>query len=250
MTPAREPSENFVGALRDFSIEINPNDSKTVDNALERLAGGTEVFLTWIPGFDPSKMVVAGAKLRLKGIVPVPHIGSRHIESSMQLYDLANRLHDTGIDRVLIIGGDRAEPMGPYDSSLAVMQSEILQRAGITQVALAGFPEGNPNIPGNHLIETLQTKIEFGQSAGLQLRIVTQFCFESEPIVKWLRLIRMRGINVPVRIGFAGPAGLLALTRYAIRCGVGNSIRVLTEKPAFAKLLVDEGPEPVIRGVY
>ncbi len=130
------------------------------------------------------------------------------------------------------------------------MQSEILQKAGITHIAVSGFPEGNPNIPGNDLMETLEAKIEFGRSGGLALRIVTQFCFESEPIVEWLQCIRARGIDVPVRVGFAGPAGLLALTRYAIRCGVGNSIRVLTEKPAFARLLVDKGPEPIIRGVY
>ena len=37
--------------------------------------------------------------------------------------------------------------------------------------------------------------------------------------------------------------------RYGIRCGVGSSLRVLTEKPAFARLLTEKGPEPIIRGV-
>ena len=68
-------------------------------------------------------------------------------------------------------------------------------------------------------------------------------------IVTWLKRIRAEGIDVPVRIGLAGPASLISLTRYALKCGVGNSIKVLTEKPAFAKLLIDKGPEPIIREV-
>jgi methylenetetrahydrofolate reductase (NADPH) len=81
----------------------------------------------------------------------------------------------------------------------------------------------------------------------LQLSIVTQFCFQTEPILDWLKATREQDIDLPIRIGLAGPAGIIALTRYAMKCGVGNSIKVLTEKPSFAKLLIDKGPEPLIR---
>ena len=46
---------------------------------------------------------------------------------------------------------------------------------------------------------------------------------------------------MPIRVGLAGPAGLITLARYAVRCGIGNSLRVLTEKPSFAKLLSRKG---------
>jgi methylenetetrahydrofolate reductase (NADPH) len=52
-----------------------------------------------------------------------------------------------------------------------------------------------------------------------------------------------------VRVGLAGPASLMTLARYAVRCGIGNSIRVLTEKPSFAKLLLGKGPEHTIRSL-
>ena len=106
--------------LRGYSIEVNPNQPKVVDAAATRLDPGTEVFLTWIPGTNPMDMVGPAAKLRSAGLVPVPHIGARHIVSAAQLEQFAARLVDeAGVDRVLIIGGDRAEPAGPYDSSLA-----------------------------------------------------------------------------------------------------------------------------------
>jgi len=156
---------------------------------------------------------------------------------------------DAGVDRVLVIGGDRATPAGPYDCSLAVMQTEIFQKSGIVRMAIAGFPEGNPNISEIALNEALSSKVMFARRGGVELSIVTQFCFEPEPIVEWLRRIRARGIDVPIRLGLAGPAGLVTLARYAVRCGIGNSLRVLTEKPSFARLLADKGPEPIIRGL-
>jgi methylenetetrahydrofolate reductase (NADPH) len=235
--------------LRGYSIELNPGESKVIDAAPDRLDKGADVFLTWIPGSDPMAIVPAAEKLRRGGLFPRPHIGARHVESAAQLSDLAARFVDAGVDRVLIIAGDRDKPAGPYDSSLAVMQSGLLQKAGIVRIAVGGFPEGNPNISDPVLAEALTAKVNFARSAGLQLTIVTQFCFDAEPIVGWLRRVRSQGIDVPIRVGLAGPAGLIALSRYAIRCGVGNSIKVLTEKPAFAKLLIDKGPEPIIREV-
>lgn len=243
-------TSSIAESLRGCSIELNPTESRAVDAAVNRLDPGTEVFLAWVPGSNPSDMILPAAKLHHAGLVPVPHIGARHLQSRIQLEQLTGRLAgEAGVDRVLVIGGDRDRPAGPYDSSLALLQTGLLQRAGIMRVAMAGFPEGNPSVPDLVLSEVLTAKIGFAQGAGLQVSIVTQFCFEAKPIVEWLRHIRNHGIDVPVRIGVAGPAGLLSLTRYAVRCGVSNSLKVLMEKPAFAKLLVDKGPEPIIRDV-
>jgi len=243
-------SSSIGEMLRGYSIEVNPGESKNVDAALDRLEPGTQVFLTWIPGANPMDMVEPAARLRRAGLLPVPHIGARHLESNPQLENLAARLvGEAGVDRILVVGGDRAKPAGPYDCSLAVMQTGVFQKSGILRMFVAGFPEGNPNISEIVLDKALAAKVQFARSAGLELSIVTQFCFEAEPIIAWLRRIRIRGIDVPVRIGLAGPARLVTLARYALRCGIGNSIRVLTEKPSFAKLLIDKGPEPIIRGI-
>jgi methylenetetrahydrofolate reductase (NADPH) len=245
MTNTTVPSVGEM--LRGFSIEVNPKETKIIDACPERLEPGTEVFLTWIPGEDPMNTVPAAAQLRRAGLFPVPHVGARHTESQAQLADFAARLAGAGVDRVLCVAGDRDTPAGPYDSSLQVMQSGLLQKNGITNIAIGAFPEGNPNIPNPVLAEALIEKVKFGRETGLNLSIVTQFCFQTEPIIDWLKATRAQGIQVPIRVGLAGPAGIIALTRYAMKCGVGNSIKVLTEKPSFAKLLIDKGPEPLIR---
>jgi len=249
MTNTTASAPSVAEMLKGFSIELNPGDAKVMDAAPGRLDPGTEVFLTWIPGTNPMETIAPAGKLRKAGLFPSPHIGARHVESAAQLEQFASRLAGEGVDRVLIIGGDRDKPAGPFDSSLAVMQSGILQKAGITRIAIGAFPEGNPAIPDALLVPALPAKVNFAKSNGLQTQIVTQFCFDAEPILKWLHLIRSQGIDLPIRVGLAGPASIISLTRYALKCGVGNSIKVLTEKPAFAKLLVDKGPEPIIRDV-
>lgn len=237
-----------VNMLRGYSIEVNPSQPKVLDAAVERLDPGTEVFLAWIPGANPMDAVAPAARLRSAGLIPVPHVGARHLESATQLQQFASRLADeAGVDRILVVGGDRAEPAGPYDSSLAVMQTGVFQKAGITRMAVAGFPEGNPNISEPTLDEALAAKLKFARQNGLQFSIVTQFCFKADPIVQWLRRTRNRGIVIPVRVGLAGPARLTTLVRYAVRCGIGNSLHVLTEHPSFAKLLTEKGPDPIIQ---
>lgn len=250
MTKTSADASTVAQTLRGYSIEVNPNDPRMVDSALGRLERHTEVFLTWIPGSDPMGLIGPAARLRRAGLVPVPHIAARHLESAAQLERLAESLAGEGhVDRVLVVGGDRASPAGPYDSSLSAIQTGLLQKAGIIRMAVAGFPEGNPSISASALDEALAAKVAFAHAEGLQLSIVTQFCFEAEPIVAWLRRIRACDIDVPIRVGLAGPAGLLTLARYAVRCGIGNSLRVLTENPAFAKLLTEKGPEMIIRGI-
>jgi methylenetetrahydrofolate reductase (NADPH) len=246
-----QASQGIVEMLRGYSIEIGPTHPKMLDAALERLEAGTEVFLAWIPGANPMDAVMPAVRLRRANLVPVPHIGARHLESAAQLEELAARLAgEAGVDRVLIIGGDRAKPAGPYESSLEIMQTGVFQKAGIIRMAIGGFPEGNPHVPKPMVDEALSAKVNFARAAGLRLSIVSQFAFEAGPIIAWLREIRGRGIDVPVQVGLAGPAGIIALMRYAVRCGIGNSIHVLTENPSFAKLLMEKGPEPIIRDLH
>jgi methylenetetrahydrofolate reductase (NADPH) len=248
-----DPTNNsraVAAMLRGYSVEVSPTSEKLIASCVERLEPGTEVYLTWIPGEDPYAMVAPSAKLRRAGLFPSPHIGARHLESAAQLDDLLGRLvGEAGVDRVLLIGGERDKPLGPYDSTLQVMQTGLLQKHHFRRAGISGFPEGHPAISEQVLGESMVAKMNYGRSIGLELQIVTQFCFEGEPIAEWLKRIRAMGVDLPVRIGLAGPAGIATLTKYALHCGVGNSIRALTKSTSFAKLLNERDPEPVIREI-
>src|ERR1700747_1656263 len=101
MTETATVPPTIAEMLRGYSIEVNPSDSKTVDAARECLDAGTEVFLTWIPGADPMDLIRPAEKLHRRGLIPVPHIGARHLQSADQLERLAGRLAgEAGVDRV------------------------------------------------------------------------------------------------------------------------------------------------------
>ena len=79
---------------------------------------------------------------------------------------------------------------------------------------------------------------------------MTQFCFESAPILGWIGELDARGVSLPVIVGLAGPATPATLTKFALRCGIGNSMRALRNQIGrFGRLLTDTGPDDVMRGL-
>ncbi len=243
-----ESRSHLPTLLRGCSIEVTSREPKTIESCPSQLEKGSAVYLTWIPGDDPLKTVHAASVLQRGGLIPVPHIGARHLESEAQLDQLLARFHgDAGVNQILLIAGDRDKPAGPYGSSIEILDSGLLQKHGITEVGVSGFPEGNPKIPNDVAAAALTYKRNWAAHEGLDLHIVSQFCFEAAAIIGWIRVLRQAGIKNPIRVGLAGPAGIATLTRYALRCGVGNSVRALTRAPSLTRLLTDSSPEPIIK---
>ena len=208
-----------AGMLRDYSLELVPGDPKVIDAAADRLEPRTLVSLTWIPGSNPMRMIAPAAKLRRAGLLVMPHIGARHLEKQRRNSNILRSVwwvkrELTAFSLLAVIA---LPPAGPYDSCLTVMRTGLFQRVGITRIAVAGFPEGNPHIPAKVLDDALAAKVDFARSDGLELSIVTQFCFVALPIVMWIRRLRAKGVHFPLRIGLAGPAGIVTLVRYALR---------------------------------
>src|SRR5262249_28544509 len=91
---------------------------------------------------------------------------------------------------------------------------------------------------------------DWGRETGIRVDVVTQFCFEAAPILKFLSDLDARGIDLPVTIGLAGPATPATLTKFALRCGIGNSMRALRGQIGrFGRLLVDTGPDEVMQAL-
>jgi methylenetetrahydrofolate reductase (NADPH) len=96
------------------------------------------------------------------------------------------------------------------------------------------------------LMAARAAKLAAAAGAGLDVTLVSQFCFESEPIIATARQIRSEGVTAPLRVGVAGPAGRASLLKYALRCGVGASVRALKERPAARGLLTGETPAQLL----
>lgn len=233
------------------SIEVTARDAAVVDVLCDAFPRGIDVHVTFLPGDEYGNVENVAARLRRAGFNPVPHLTARNFESRDALNDHLARLSDrAGVTRALVIAGDVDRPRGPFSESLQLLQTGFLRRHGIVSVLFAGHPEGHPAVTGAALDAALLSKIAFARAEGFEVQIVTQFAFEPEPILGWIARMRAMGIEVPVRIGVAGPASTPALIRFAARCGIGNSMRALRKQGTMiGKLISDTRPDGLLRAL-
>lgn len=188
-----------------------------------------EVFLTALATKPVERQLECAIRLSEAGFEPVPHVAARGLRDLDEAREVIGRAAClAGVRQLLVVAGDRERPLGSLPDALSLIQSGILQEAGIRRVFLPGYPEGHPKIAPTVLAEALAAKLDALADAGIAAEIVTQFCFDAGRILDWLGWLRQRGIDRPVRIGIAGPAGTGALFRLALRCGVNAAWRGMT----------------------
>jgi methylenetetrahydrofolate reductase (NADPH) len=203
-----------------------------------------------VPNRPAEESVAAALQVRAAGLEPVPHIAVRNFATAQALGDVLARLNgEAGVDRVLVIAGDRNES-GPFSQALDVIQSGILTRHGIRSIGIAGYPEGHPRISVDALDRALADKIAAATTAGLAVEIVTQFCFDAGAILDFVARLRARGFDHGVRVGLVGPTSLTALMRYAARCGVRASAQGLARRAGLMRQVFTVAtPDDLIRAL-
>ena len=243
--------ESIVRLARGASIETSTRNLADIDGYAERLPPGADVFATWLPGTPYHHLASVAKRLRQAGLNPVPHIAARRLANEEAAREFLTLLRDEAqVTRALLVAGDSRVPVGPFDSSLALLETGLLEEHGIRSIGIAGYPEGHPRIAASALDAARGRKLAYAARNGIDLFIVSQFCFDPGAIVGWVERLRAGGVTVPIRVGVAGIASIRTLLGYARRCGIGNSIRALGSEPiSLPRLLMQQGPEKVVRRI-
>lgn len=243
------PSVNDADLLQQTSIEITAKDGEKVSLLQGRIPAGSLVSITFLPGEEVEARVATARQVREAGFIPVAHLSARRLGSEEELDSfLAALVQEAQVDHVFVIAGDLPEPSGPYSDALAIIKSGLLARHGITHVGISGYPEGHPDIDTAKLEQAMIDKLAAIREAGQTAWIATQFGFDADPILPWIEGLRAKGIDVPIRLGVAGPSSIKALLRFAARCGVGVSAKVMAKYGlSITNLLGRAGPAPLIK---
>ena len=224
------------------SIELVPRQLAAAP--LERLRPGTEVYVPHPPNAAWRDSVAACRHLAAMRLTPVPHLTARGIESIRDLDERLAQLTDAGVYKLLLIAGDRARPAGPFQDTLAVLDSGRLTAHGIARLSCAAHPEHHAHANAEALRAALNHKIEYARQTHSELTLVTQFAFTPQPILAWLAAFEgPDDVPLQVRVGLPGPAKLATLIRFAARCGIGASAKVLTHRPDVVRLLGPWSPD-------
>lgn len=247
----RQVHEAIVQLAREASIEINVQDVPHLGAAKKFLTAGTRVYVSHLPKQSWQATVDACRAVRAAGFEPTPHVPVRLL-SDAESFDrlLGDFVSQAQVRDLLLISGDYADAVGPFMQVAQVMRTGLLAQHGLSNVSVAGHPEGHPKVALEEIRRAEAEKAATAQRLGLNLTFATQFFFEHEPFLAWVADMRKRGVQSRMVGGLAGPAGLATLFKFAVRCGAGPSIRALGARPtSLMKLVGDRGPEAVLRGL-
>ena len=246
-TPTTESAKRLVEG---YSLEITGKEKDVVGltEAASLIPAGTKVNVTFLGNEDLPMRVAAAKAVKELGFVPVPHISARRIASQAQLEEFLSALAEIGAtEHVFAVGGDPATPEGPYPDALTMIRSGVLQQYGVKEVSIAGYPEGHPDIPTDVLWQHLEDKSAALKDAGLDAVILTQFSFDTDPVMAWIKGVRDRGIDTQIRLGTPGPAGIKRLISFASRFGVGaNAMIVKKYGFSLTNLMGSAGPDKFV----
>lgn len=217
--------------LADVSLDILRWEE--VD-ALPRARGvippGTRLHIGFLESEDLAKRVATARAIGRSGFVPVPIIAARRLRTEGMLREYLAELRTAGAsETVVVVGGDPAQPRGPYPDAASVIGSGILEEHGVREVSVAGHPDGHPAAPDGTLWRALAGKVALLERRGLRGGIVTQFGFDATQVLLWIANLRARGVSLPVRVGVPGPGSVRLLLACASQCGVAVSAPVARE---------------------
>jgi methylenetetrahydrofolate reductase (NADPH) len=211
------------------------------------LPPGIPLYLSLPLSHAPAELGGLATQARMAGFEPVPHIAARSLTSKDEAHDLLARLNgEAGVTRALVIAGDADQPAGPFADALSLIESDLFECNGFTAIGIAAYPDGHPRIANVALASALTKKLDAIYSRGLSADIVSQFCFDGERVIAWLRQLRYLRVDVPIKLGVTGPASLRALLRYALKCGVRTAAKGARNTPA-VQLLTESRPDRMLK---
>lgn len=186
----------------DFSLETTAGAVGELAAVSGLIAPGTRIAIPFLDGDDLPGLISAARTVRDLGFRPVPHLAARRIESAGTLTALRGVT-----DEIFLVGGDPAVALGPFADGAALLRSGLLAEHGVRHVGLPGYPGGHPVIEERRLWADLAGKAAVLRDQGLTGHVTTQFA-EPGQTLAWIGRARARGIDLPVRIGVPGPAGV------------------------------------------
>jgi methylenetetrahydrofolate reductase (NADPH) len=153
------------------------------------------------------------------GLVAVPHLtcasAPRHA-----IEQIAAHYGACGFRHIVALRGDRPKD-GSHDDPdryrFAVELVGALRRIGGFEISVAAYPEAHPEaLSAAADLDNLKRKIDAGAS-----RAITQYCFDTETILRFRDRISAAGITVPLAVGILPVHDFGQVRRFSERCGAG-----------------------------
>ena len=236
------PASNITHA---YSLEAGAKDIAALSAAAPLILPATSIAIPYLPREDNDARLAAARAVRTLGFEPMLHFSARRICSLAEFESFVQRAAaEAGVERCFVIAGDPSTAMGPFSDSASLIDIGVFERMGMKVIGVGGHPEGHPVMSEADRWEVLERKCHSIEVRGMAPLIVTQFAFDAQVVLTWLKALRERGIDHPVRVGVPGPASIAVLARYAALCGVSACASMWSKYGvSIGKLFGTAGPD-------
>lgn len=232
-------------ALRDVSYEVLPFKN-TEEKVLAHVPANVPLTVTTTEakGLEPTMDLTV--RLNRAGYDAAPHLAARLVKDRTHLKDLLDRLHDSKVTSIFVIGGDSAEPSGEFADAAGLLEAIKDLGFDFKSVGIAGYPEGHTKIDDEQLRRSLELKAPYAS------HVITQLCFDASTTLRWARSTPSLGADLPVRVGIPGAINRQKLIRVSASLGLGQSARFLKKQQnMFWRFFMPGGysPDRLIEGL-
>ena len=209
------------------------------ERVLQAVGTDVKVTVTGSPRRGLDRTLELAERLARHGYSVVPHISARLVAEGRHLDEVVDRVRAAGIREVFVVAGDEAEPAGEFSGSLDLLQAMHERGHAFDDIGIAGYPESHPLIDDDVTIQAMWDKRRFATY------IVSNICFDAKVIVRWVKRVRRRGVELPIYLGLPSITDTAKLLRVSQKIGVGESARFLTKsRGGLLRLLVPGGYNP------
>ena len=217
--------DNIISLIQGFTIELNPKVRFKLNSI--PLDPKNHIYITYLPDASENDILETVEFVSNQKLIPITHLPARTMKDLDHVKDFLNEIRKrTDSSKILVIGGG-GDQKGNIKSSIDILESGLLNDFGFHHIGIAGHPEGSPDINQETIDQFLNKKFQLSKLKNLDFELVTQFFFNAEPFINWCEKLKAENIDLPVRVGFPGPASFKTLLNFGLMSGVGNSLNFL-----------------------
>jgi len=229
----RKDAETMLRLLEHSRFEVLPT-ATIEEKVLTSVPKDVTVTVTASPSKPLDQTMTLAEKFAAEGYTAIPHIAARMVTGRSELQDIVSRLHENGINKIFVPGGDAA-PAGDYADALALLEDLTAIGSPFEHVGVTGYPESHPTIHDDLTVQSMWDKRKHAT------HIISNLTFDPGLIKDWLHRMRLRGITLPLYLGVPGPIDRAKLLNMATKIGVGDSTRFLAKQKGLMTRLVAPG---------
>ena len=226
----RSAAQQIAAFLHGFSVGAVAPAIEQVAALKSALPPRAKVHLTAVPDGRMAKPVEAAVRVRARGLrAGAASRGARHrkprrARRGVGTADARGRRPASARHRRRTAG-----TTGPFASAIELIESGLLQRHGISEIGIAGYPEGHPRLSQDALASRARRQGRSGRADRARRHIVTQFAFDAARF--WPGWDGCAISASSIRCGSAWPARRACRRSCATRTAAASALRRRTDAP-------------------